>query len=73
MKEKAKLKAIEHEILLIFKELKAVMPVFKKDIPKDAQILRSFIFLVEKYLANGAFDKTKACIVANGAQQDRVL
>ncbi len=58
--EKAKLKAIKAEILLIFKELKAVMPVFKKDIPEDVEILRSFIFLVEKYLANGEFDKTKA-------------
>ncbi len=72
-KEKAKLKAIEEEILLIFKDLKAVMPILKKDIPEDAEILRSFIFLVEKYLANGTFDKMKACLMAYGAQQDRVL
>jgi hypothetical protein len=72
-KELVKMKAIEKEILLIFKELKAVMPIMKKDVPEDAQVLRSFIFLVEKFLANGVFDKMKARIVADSAQQDRSL
>ncbi len=36
-------------------------------------MLRCFIFLVEKFLANGEFDKIKARLVANGAQQNREL
>lgn len=71
--EEAKWKAIEAEILQIFVELKALMPVMREDIPEDAEILRSFIFLVEKFLANGDFDKVKGRIVANGAQQNRAL
>jgi hypothetical protein len=41
IKEKAKFEAIQREILQIFKELQAVEPVMKPDIPKDAEILRS--------------------------------
>ncbi len=33
--------------------LNALLPVMLEDIPGDAEILRSFIFLVEKFLANG--------------------
>jgi hypothetical protein len=40
IKEKSKLEAIQKEILLIFQELKAVEPVMKSDIPRDAKILR---------------------------------
>jgi hypothetical protein len=71
--EEAKWKAIQAEILQIFIELKAHMPVMREDIPEDAEILRSFIFLVEKFLASGEFDKVKARIVANGAHQSREL
>ncbi len=71
--EEAKWKAIEAEILQIFVELKALLPVLREDIPEDAEILRSFIFLVEKFLANGEFDKVKGWIVANGAQQSRAM
>ncbi len=67
------MKVIEQEILLMFKDLKAVMLVMKKDVPEDAQTLRSSIFLVEKVLANGVFDKMKSRLVANGAQQDCAL
>ncbi len=49
IKELANMKAIEQEIKLIFNELKAVMPVMKKDVLEDAQVLRSFIFLVESF------------------------
>lgn len=49
--EKTKVKAVKEEIILIFKELKAVMPVMKQDTPKDAEILQSLLLLVEKYLA----------------------
>ena len=73
VKERAKLEAIQREILQIFEELKAVERVMKPDIPKDAEILRCFVFLVEKFLANGEFDKIKARLVANGAQQKREL
>ncbi len=72
-KEKAKFSAIQKEILQIFEELKAVMPVMKSEVPQDAEILRCFIFLVEKFFANGEFEKIKARLVANGAQQNRAL
>jgi hypothetical protein len=72
-KEKAKFGAIQKEILQIFEELKAVIPVMKNEVPEDAEVLRCFIFLVEKFLANGEFEKIKARLVANGAQQDREL
>jgi hypothetical protein len=71
--EEAKWKAIEAEILQIFVELKALMPVMREDIPEDAEILCSFIFLVKNFLANGDFDKVKGRIVTNGAQQSRVM
>jgi hypothetical protein len=71
--EIAKWKAIEAEILQVFVELKALMHLMREDIPADAEVLRSFIFLVEKFLANGDFDKVKGRIVANGAQQSREL
>jgi hypothetical protein len=72
-KEQAKFDAIQKEILQIFEELKAVMPVMKDEVPEDAEVLRCFIFLVEKFLANGEFEKIKARLVANGAQQNRDL
>lgn len=49
------------------------MPVMKHDVPEDAEVLRFFIFLVKKFLANGEFDKIKAGLVENGAQQKREL
>jgi len=73
IKEKSKLKAIQKEILQIFQELKAVEPVMKSDVPHDAEILCCFVFLVEKFLANGEFDKIKARLVVNGAQQKKKL
>jgi hypothetical protein len=72
-KEKAKIDAIQKEILQVFEELQALTPVLKAEVPKDAEVLRCFIFLVEKFLANGQFEKIKARLVANGAQQNREL
>ncbi len=72
-KEQAKFEAIQKEVLQLFQELEVLMPVMKSDIPEDAEVLRCFIFLVEKFLANGEFDKIKARLVANGAQQIREL
>jgi len=45
----------------------------KPDILRDAKILRCFVFLVKKFLANGEFDKIKARLVANSAQQKREM
>jgi len=67
-KEEAKTKAINAEISQLFDELKALEAV--KKVPKDAEVLRSHMFVVDKFLANGDFDKTKARIVANGSTQD---
>jgi hypothetical protein len=72
-KEQAKFEAIQKEIIQVFEEFKALSPVMKADVPEDAEVLRCFIFLVEKFLANGEFDKIKARLVANGAQQKREL
>jgi hypothetical protein len=73
IKEQAKFEAIQKEILQIFKELKAVKPVMKPNIPKNAELLCCFVFLVEKFLVSGEFDKIKAQLVANGAQQKKNL
>jgi hypothetical protein len=73
IKEKAKFEAVQKEILQIFKELWVIEPVMKPDIPRDAEILRCFVFLVEKILANREVDKIKARLVANGAQQKREM
>jgi G3E family GTPase len=72
-KEQAKFDAIQKEIIQLFEELKAIVPVMIADVPKDAEDLRCFIFLVEKFLANGEFNKIKARLVANRAQQKKEL
>ncbi len=36
-------------------------------------IIRSSMFLKDKYFASGAFEKFKACLVAGGDQQDRTM
>jgi len=49
--------------------------VHMRDIPKKERkaILRSSMFLKDKFLASGAFEKYKARQVAGGDQQDRSL
>jgi hypothetical protein len=59
IKERAKFTAIQREILQIFEELKAVEPVMKSEVPEDAEIHHCFLFLVEKFLVIGKFDKIK--------------
>ena len=56
-------------------EKNAWTPVMKKDIPEEdrGRIIRSFMFLKEKYTAEGMMDKLKSRLVANGKQQDRQL
>jgi hypothetical protein len=56
-KEQAKFNAIQKEIIQVFEELKAITPVMKADVPEDAEVLRCFIFLVEKFLANSTKSK----------------
>ncbi len=73
IKERAKFDVIQNERLQIFNELTVVKPVRKPDIPRGAEILCCFVFLVEKFLANGEFDKIEARLVANSAQQMRDL
>ena len=56
-------------------EKNAWTPVMKKDIPQEdrSRIIRSFMFLKEKFTAEGLMDKLKSRLVANGKQQDRQL
>jgi hypothetical protein len=54
-----------------FKELNALKPVHHQAIATGACILTCHLFLVEKFLANGAFDKMKARLVSHGNYQDK--
>jgi hypothetical protein len=58
--------AISAELKQRFEDLQALHPVLKEDIPTNTKVLRSHMFVVEKYLACGKFDKVKARLVANG-------
>jgi hypothetical protein len=70
LEDKAK-EAIKGEISQLFKELKALEPVKKESIVAGACILTCHMFLVEKFLASGEFDKVKARLVSHGNKQDR--
>ena len=56
-------------------EKDAWVPIRKGDIPEldRNRVIRSFMFLKEKYTAEGLIDKLKSRLVANGKQQDRQL
>jgi hypothetical protein len=66
-------KAIKIELRMLFEELKALRPVRRATIKGGTKILRSHMFLVEKYLADGTFDKIKARLVADGRDQDATM
>jgi hypothetical protein len=66
-------KAIKKELSQLFEELVAIVPVKREDIPTNATILNSHMFLVNKYDANGVFEKVKARLVADGRDQDATL
>jgi hypothetical protein len=70
LEDKAK-EAIKGEVSQLFKELKALQPVKKESIVAGACILTCHMFLVEKFLASGEFDKVKARLVSHGNKQDR--
>ena len=54
---------------------KSMHPVHRSElsVQQSKRIIRSFMFLKAKFDALGRFDKIKARLVANGAQQDRTL
>ncbi len=63
--------AIRAEVNQLFKELEALRPVRAELIAVGACILTCHMFLVEKFLADGSFDKTKARLVSHGNKQDK--
>jgi hypothetical protein len=65
--------AIKLELRQLFDELKALRVVQRAEITKSMKVLQSHMFLVRKYLADGAFDKVKARLVADGRDQDPAM
>ena len=74
-------KEVREERSVILKELgqmlekKVWTPVDIQRLPREekARIIRSSMFLKEKFLASGEFEKLKARLVAGGDQQDKTL
>jgi len=62
-------KAESEEIELLFVGLRALQPVLPQELG-DTKPLRCHMFTVEKFLADGRFDKVKTRMVANGDEQD---
>jgi hypothetical protein len=58
---------------MLFEKLKALRPVKHALIKAGMKILCSHMFVVEKYLAGGEFNKMKARLVADGRDQDGSL
>jgi hypothetical protein len=52
--------AIVGEVTQLFQDLKALKPVHRVDIPEDAEILSSHMFVVDKFTTDGSYDKKKA-------------
>jgi hypothetical protein len=57
---------------MLFEDLKA-LSVRRAEIKAGTKILKPHMFVVEKYLANGEFDKMKARLVADGRDQDLAM
>ena len=68
-------RAIAKELDQLIRVKKALAPVHRRELsPEDARrVIRSSLFLRPKHDAAGAFEKIKARLVANGAQQDKDL
>jgi hypothetical protein len=49
------------------------VPILRKDIPREAKIIPSFMFLKEKFNQAGDLDKIKARLVAGGNVQDHKI
>jgi hypothetical protein len=71
--EQAAKVALKKELWQLIEELVAIVPVRQTSIPADVTILKSHMFLVNKYLADGSFDKVKARLVPDGRDQDAEL
>jgi hypothetical protein len=67
------LKAINLELKMLFEDLRALRVVRRASIKAGTKILRSHMFVVEKYLVDGRFDKMKARLVADGRDQESSL
>jgi hypothetical protein len=65
--------AIKLELRQLFDDLKALRVVRRASISRSTKVLQSHMFLVRKYLADGAFDKVKARLVADGRDQDPAM
>jgi hypothetical protein len=61
------------EIQLVFKDLKAVEPVKREDIPQGIPTFNTHLVTVEKFKADGMRDKFKSRLVAHGNEQDTTL
>jgi hypothetical protein len=70
-KTEALAKAIKSELKMLFAELKALRCIKRAAIKAGTKILKSHMFVVEKYLANGSFDKMKARLVAESRSRCR--
>jgi hypothetical protein len=72
-KEMACEQAIKAELRQLFDDLKALRVIKRAEVMRSAKVLKSHMFLVRKYLADGSFDKVKARLVADGRDQDAEL
>ena len=68
-------RAIIKELDQLYRVKKAIAPVRREDLPVSDRkgIIRSSLFLNPKHNAMGTFEKIKARLVGNGAQQDKNL
>jgi hypothetical protein len=60
------------EIELLFVDLQALQPVYPEEMGEN-EALRSHMFSVEKFDAEGEFEKVRSRMVANGNEQDPEL
>ena len=67
--------AIAKELDQLIRVKKALAPVHQRDMSPDdtKRVMRSSLFLKAKHDSTGTFEKIKARLVANGAQQDKSL
>ncbi len=72
-KQEQATKAIKKELSQLFEELVAIVPIKRPEIPPNATILNSHMFLVNKYNVDGEFEKVKARLVADSRDQDPAM
>lgn len=69
-KTEASIVAVEAELRMLFEELQVLRCVRRVAIKAGTKILKSHMFIVEKRLADGSFDKMKARLRVDGRDQD---